>query len=84
MDTEKMNPLYWMEQFREGMSKMMGLEQESISRNIGASMETMQKMMGDAKSMSHEMAIGLAKYFKTTSDFWAAIQKGVNPFFQDK
>jgi len=59
----------------EEFLKPMGLSQSEFARKIGVNFRTVHDIVNCKRGISPEMAIRLARFFKTTPQFWMNLQR---------
>lgn len=62
----------------------MGLTQEEAANNLGVTRKTFSMLLNGKQGVSAEMALRLAKAFKTTSSLWMNLQNTYDLWHAEK
>jgi len=74
MDKRKLKPIHPGEVLREEFLKPFGISEESLANSIGASVESVRKIVAEKQSVTADTALRLAKFFGTPAQFWLGLQ----------
>lgn len=54
--------------------KPLGISQSELSKDLGTSFRTINEIVNEKRGISPDMAIRLARYFKTSEELWLNMQ----------
>ena len=74
MPTGKLKPIHPGEVLREEFLQPFGISEESLARNIGASVQTVHEIAVEKLSVTADTALRFAKFFGTSPQFWLGLQ----------
>ena len=74
MATGKLKPIHPGEILREEFLKPFGISEESLAQSIGASVQSIRKIVSEKQSVTADTALRLAKFFGTSAQFWLGLQ----------
>ena len=69
------------EMLREEFLEPMGLTQQQLADGIGVSYQRINELINNKRGITVSTALRLAKYFRTTPDFWLNMQRA-NDIYQ--
>ncbi len=69
------------EMLREEFLKPMGLTQQQLADGIGVSYQRVNELINNKRGITVSTALRLARYFRTTPDFWLNMQRA-NDIYQ--
>lgn len=71
---KKMNPVHPGEVLREEFLTPLGLSQHRLALDIGVDPRRINEIVAGRRSVTANTALRLARYFKTTPEFWLGLQ----------
>ncbi len=74
MATGKLKPIHPGEILREEFLKPFGISEESLAQSIGASVQSIRKIVSEKQSVTADTALRLANFFGTSAQFWLGLQ----------
>lgn len=75
MTKEKMDPIHPGEVLREEFMVPLGLSSNALAKNLGVTTARINEIAKEHRGISADTALRLARYFKTTPEFWINLQK---------
>lgn len=72
--TRKMKPIHPGEILFEEFLKPLGLSQNRLGRNLGIPPRRVNEIVHGKRKVTTDTALRLARYFKTTPEFWLNLQ----------
>jgi antitoxin HigA-1 len=63
------------EVLREEFLAGFNLSVATVANALGVSRQSMNELVHERRSVSHEMALRLSRYFQTTPQFWLNLQR---------
>lgn len=74
MDPQKIPPIHPGEILLEEYLRPLGISQNKLSRDLGVPAQRINNIVRGERSITIDTALRLAKYFKTTPQFWLNLQ----------
>ncbi|MFZ1933525.1 MAG: HigA family addiction module antitoxin [Thermoguttaceae bacterium] len=74
MTAQKMAPVHPGEVLQEEFLKPLGLSQHRLALDIGVDPRRINEIVLGRRSMTANTALWLARYFKTSPEFWLGLQ----------
>ena len=71
---KKLKPIYPGEQLREEFMKPYGLSMNKLALDLRVTVTRIAEIVNERRGISPETAFRLARYFKTTPQFWMNMQ----------
>jgi len=71
----KISPVHPGEILLREFLEPLGISQTEFAKRIGVNFRTVHDIVNGKRGISPEMAIRLSKFFKTTPQFWANLQR---------
>jgi len=68
-------PIHPGEQLREEFMRPLGLSTLRLARDIYMPVARVQALLDEEQSVTGEIALRLARYFRTTPEFWLNLQR---------
>jgi addiction module HigA family antidote len=68
-------PIHPGEQLREALMRPLGLTADRLAAEIGVPVTRIQAIVAERRGITGETALLLARYFRTTPEFWLNIQR---------
>lgn len=74
MATKKLSPIHPGEILMEEFLRPLGISQNKLGRDLGVPAQRISDIVRGKRSITVDTALRLAKYFKTTPQFWLNLQ----------
>ncbi len=75
MTKELLDPIHPGEILREEFMIPLGLSSNALARHLGVTAARVNEIAREGRGITAETALRLARYFKTTPEFWVNLQK---------
>ena len=75
MTKELLAPIHPGEILREEFMIPLGLSSNALARHLGVTAARVNEIARERRGITAETALRLARYFKTTPEFWVNLQK---------
>lgn len=75
MSNTRMKPLHPGEILFKELMEPLGISQNKLGQNLGVHPRTINEIVNGKRGISAQMALRLARCFKTSADLWIGLQK---------